>query len=1772
MRKVSQWAVWVSVIVSVFSIKSFAVDFDPTTSLVNVASGTLNAAKTQLTITSTDVPDNVKVLYGPLTINFPANQNLNLPWPYRGGTDGGSSTHTSIKYAGGTIGITVAGLVVYSSANGSVITKNGTQWNYDANAAGINGEDIYGGHCSNIGGGQYHYHDIAFITNNSWVGVTGFSGNSYRQADGHSKLMGWSADGYPIYGPYGYIKPTDPTSGVQTMVSGYTTTSTGANRPSSVTTTVSGAVNNSATVVFASDPGALGLNPGMRITTNSAGLAANTYYILNQKNVTYVGGGHPPYTGANNSVLLNSAVTIANGASVTFEYLPGLFIEDSTFTNTGTLDVYNGRWCVTPEYPNGTYAYFMTGNANGKGAYPYILGQSYYGSQTVSNNYTWNGGSGTWGTGTGGWDVGAWADGNNVIIGKGTETPGTIMLSSTVNPAAINFAAPQSGGYTLIVNGSIATLGTIVVGSGVTIRGTNGNIARSIQTTSSGTVWPGTSALGSAVAAAGEVLNVGGLDMSAGTLKIALNASTAASTQKLNVNGACKVGGTLSLGIPAGTTSANAYTIVSSTGALSGTFSTIRLNGVTVTGNSPISVQYTANAVTVTVTGGVTPATIGQFSAIQEGAGVKLEWEAVSEYHNLGFNIYRRTVATENWIRINPVMVAGRITNPDLKVYQWYDWPPVGECEYRLESVSITGEVNSCENLAGPLSIEEVVEYAQLPTGDGVAAANGSVLKCELNMTASKGLPSPIQGRSIERFQQSKAGHTSTKGPSVCPASPAVRWLTNAGMSKSSAYSAVKVEYSKPGVLLISRSELPAGCDLDHVSIEREERTISALAVNMEGLVLFGEGYHDEYTNRDSLFLRSRKAPTTVVSPGVVHGLFDQVNALAVTAPAQTQIEYHDVYFDYDRAYGPYTYEPWFSDKYLMSGTAHAFTLNAPAAMALDSELTVRAWSVTTGDHALQVGVNGTMIGETGWHGGNQLMEWTFRVPASVLKDGPNVINLVTPQSEAQQVSFLHLMSLNYTRALDSSTPLDLYNTGVSAKLFELSHVPSAKAWVVDARFPDRAALAAYETQAQPDGTFKLRFHAQPGGSGHYVIVPHGQENRPDSISQRTVRAPRAANYLATGPAQFAAGVQPLLLQRAKEGLRTAFAGQNQLFDYYNFGRYGPAGIQRAVRAVRPQYLLLLGRTTYDYKNYENQNVDPLCPAFLAATSAWAQATSDSQFGDLGRGHPEVAVGRLPVNNALDLGAVVGHILAYTGAPESGVRVHAATDRADPITADFPAQAQTLSQSFPEKSWQMNALGVTHNSAQEVTDSLRAAASGGADWLLYVGHGNASKLGKDDPRILDTNSVQSWSGSAVLLQATCTAHWMAKNENGFQSIAMRALTHGGIAASVGTSTYMVSDCAVDFMTQLMRKADFSGTRWGDALLETQQWASAKGKSAGNGLAKYYQDLSATESLFGDPAMPVFAKTRGTTLPTRAALRSLRAQIPEAPKQEHQLSVDAIQSIRQAGRREDVPALRDVLKGADPLARIAAMLALSEWNDDESRDAFERASRSDDPRVRVAGENALARLDALERFVPYPKQTPETLAVALKSGRANVRHEAAMALLRYGSNAKACLAELIDALSQVDGNTRATQVVPYLANLQAMGADGAAAGKMICALLNERAALYSGRAKHEVHSLRAHLLVTLADIGQTDKGLNFIVDTLANSDAQSMESLAAGAYAAGKLGENGAMLEPFLARALERDGIDAEPRQAHGGDLRPALKTSARMEIQRALDLIRKARQ
>ncbi len=299
--------------------------------LVNVQS--VQYSTNWVYVTATGVPSYIT---GPFLDGNPSvttSQNAIFKMSLNPTQNTGAATATS----GGNIGIFINGVAMFdyrdgvawnASTNslcgglpgmspcpgGPSVTQN---WNRDAVVAERIGFDCAKGHPAQ---GNYHHHqnpsayklDLSVIS--TVCDVYDADGLYVIDSTVHSPLIGYSYDGFPVYGAYGY-KNTDGTGGIVRVKSGY--------QYRNITTR----------------------------TTSPAG------------------------------------ATVSSGPNVSTTYPLGYFKEDYEFiTHTGQadyLDVHNGRFCVTPEYPNGIYCYFATVDANWNSAYPYLVGPTYYGNKTA---------------------------------------------------------------------------------------------------------------------------------------------------------------------------------------------------------------------------------------------------------------------------------------------------------------------------------------------------------------------------------------------------------------------------------------------------------------------------------------------------------------------------------------------------------------------------------------------------------------------------------------------------------------------------------------------------------------------------------------------------------------------------------------------------------------------------------------------------------------------------------------------------------------------------------------------------------------------------------------------------------------------------------------------------------------------------------------------------------------------------------------------------------------------------------------------------------------------------------------------------------------------------------------------------------------------------------------------------------------------------------------------------------------------------------------------
>ncbi len=189
---------------------------------------------------------------------------------------------------GGQMGIMYDGSVFFHPGDAQSYNSAGV-WNRLAYYFEGVDMDPYNGHSTPD---QMYHHHFDNLALHDW------------DSSKHSPIVAYSFDGYPVYGPFGYVN-TDGTGGITRMKTSYSTKS---------------------------------------YTTRTNGPAVNTQYPI------------------------------------------GCFIEDWQYTaGSGHLDEHNGRFCKTPEYPNGTYAYFTTVDVSLKPVYPYFIGPTFYGNLQTGN-------------------------------------------------------------------------------------------------------------------------------------------------------------------------------------------------------------------------------------------------------------------------------------------------------------------------------------------------------------------------------------------------------------------------------------------------------------------------------------------------------------------------------------------------------------------------------------------------------------------------------------------------------------------------------------------------------------------------------------------------------------------------------------------------------------------------------------------------------------------------------------------------------------------------------------------------------------------------------------------------------------------------------------------------------------------------------------------------------------------------------------------------------------------------------------------------------------------------------------------------------------------------------------------------------------------------------------------------------------------------------------------------------------------------------------------
>jgi hypothetical protein len=298
------------------------------------------------------------------------------------------------------------------------------------------------------------------------------------------------------------------------------------------------------------------------------------------------------------------------------------------------------------------------------------------------------------------------------------------------------------------------------------------------------------------------------------------------------------------------------------------------------------------------------------------------------------------------------------------------------------------------------------------------------------------------------------------------------------------------------------------------------------------------------------------------------------------------------------------------------------------------------------------------------------------------------------------------------------------------------------------------------------------------------------------------------------------------------------------IYDEFHHGIASPRAIQAFLAYAcgnwrrEPRYVVLAGNGTYDYKDHLGFGGN-LVPPLLMSTG-YGLFAADRQFA------PQLAIGRLPVSNAAQLGALVQKIIAYeNGSGQWTRRVVMAADNPDG-GGNYHRDSDDLAGLVPA-GYATAKVYLSSIPLNEARQQLIQGLNDGALLVNYMGHGGLDRLAHEGLLTLgDVSALSNADRLPVVTTLTCLTARFAVPGYDCLGEALILQPSGGAIAFWGPSGLLLNRQSKALGEAFLRSTfKRGGCALGDAILEAFQ------NSADNGSAAASLDLY---NLLGDPGL------------------------------------------------------------------------------------------------------------------------------------------------------------------------------------------------------------------------------------------------------------------------------------------------------------------------------
>lgn len=664
------------------------------------------------------------------------------------------------------------------------------------------------------------------------------------------------------------------------------------------------------------------------------------------------------------------------------------------------------------------------------------------------------------------------------------------------------------------------------------------------------------------------------------------------------------------------------------------------------------------------------PAQRVKAAAYSDGKGALVTWQSESEANVVGYDVFR--FGMNGLERVNKSLVIGAGLRSDEeaqsgKKFQLFD--PTGGYGswYQIEVVRLDGRrLVFSSAVASPVNdISAIAGYSSEALVEADRAASGDF--------------------EIVRPAAPKTVAAETRASLLAPSVDNQQWI--AGQASA------KIAVRQEGIYRVLKSDLQtAGFNVSGSS--KYWRLFSD--GNEQAIRVASDGSYFEFYGRGRDTRESDTRVYYLVADTVKGKRMPVVSARTFTDPTLTPNFANTYVKKYRTSYSQSLLngdaENYFGD--LVSNTSRSLNISLKSVdSTLDSiQLTVKLLGAAFGPHGVLVKVNGTNVGTMSWSNREYFLQ-TFSVPMSAVVEGSNTISLTSTATGGgyYDYSFVDTIAVSYSRKFNADSNRLAFVTG-TGKRVSIDGFTGSSVFVYDVTAPESPQIVGNASvgSAAP-GNYAVTVATSRSRSMY--AVQDGAALTPASVTLNTPSTlsstSNQANYLIVSHKNFMTEANAWAAYRTAEGYTTKVVDIEDVFDEFSYGSMSTDGMRAFFQfaeyswSVGPDYVLLVGDATYDYRGYEASPFANYVPTRLFDTLYEETGSDDALVDFNGDGLAEIAIGRVPARTSANVTQLLQKTRDFEATSATGLSTRGALFAYDDVNdPNYGSAFKTMSEQF----------------------------------------------------------------------------------------------------------------------------------------------------------------------------------------------------------------------------------------------------------------------------------------------------------------------------------------------------------------------------------------------------------------------------------------------------------------------------------------------------------